>query len=499
MWSKILDSIDNFLNTITMYRLVVYILISFLIIAVILADLKFLPFSPIRLLISITLILIISKFSNDYFAKIFHASTNIESVYITAFILALIISPPQSVSDLGIIFWAPLLATTSKYILAIGNKHLFNPVAIAVVLTSIGINVGASWWIGNAYMAFPVVIGSFLIIRKIRHQEMINSFLFTVIFLTIGLSIINGNNLGTTLTNLFLHSPLIFFAGIMLTEPLTSPSTKNLQFLFGILIGFLFVPQIHIGNYYFSPEEALLIGNIFSYFVSPKYKLILTLKRKIQIAADTFDFIFSPSTKIFFQAGQYMEWTYTHPISDNRGTRRYFTLASSPTETDIRISIKFPPHLSSFKKSLQLSASPTLIASQLSGDFTLPQDPKDKLVFIAGGIGVTPYRSMIKYLIDTNQKRDIILLYSSKNAAGIVYRDIFDHARSQFGLKIIYHLTESSGHFNQKNLPQLIPDYQQRKFYISGPHNLVSTTEKLLISLGINKSKIKTDFFPGFV
>jgi ferredoxin-NADP reductase len=135
----------------------------------------------------------------------------------------------------------------------------------------------------------------------------------------------------------------------------------------------------------------------------------------------------------------------------------------------------------------------------LSGDFTLPNNTREKIVFIAGGIGITPFRSMIKYCIDTNQKRDIILLYSNRNEPEIVYRDVFDQAASQLGLRVVYHLTGLSGHFNQNNLPQLVPDYKERKFYLSGTHTMVAATEQLLKILGVSTANIKTDFFPGFV
>ncbi len=499
MWSKITDAIDSFLNQITMYRLVLNVLIFFSGIAVVLASFNLLPFSPVALLFSIGFILLVCKISNDVFAKVFHAPTNVESVYITSLILGLIVTPVSSPGGLSFLFWVALLATASKYILAIGNKHLFNPAAIAVVLSALGLNASASWWIGTAYMALPVAIGSLLIIRKIRRQDMVNGFLFMVFFLSLGFGLLRGNNLFLIINNLILSSPLLFFAGIMLTEPLTNPTSKNLQFVFGSLVGFLFVPQIHIGTLYFTPEQALVIGNIFSYIVSPKQKLMLRLKQKIQIAPDTFDFIFSPGKKTFYLPGQYMEWTLAHRNSDSRGTRRYFTLASSPTEKELRITIKFPPNSSSYKKALRSVDAPTIIASQLSGDFTLPENPREKIVFIAGGIGITPFRSMIKYLLDSNQKRDMILLYSNKNASEIVYRDLFTQAGSQIGLRVVYHLTSVSGHFDIHNIPHLVPDYQQRMFYISGPHAMVSATENLLKSLGVNKGRIKTDFFPGFV
>ncbi len=64
----------------------------------------------------------------------------------------------------------------------------------------------------------------------------------------------------------------------MLTEPLTMPSTNNLRNIYGALVGVLFAPAFHLGSFYSTPEIALVIGNLFSYLVSPKRRLILSLK-----------------------------------------------------------------------------------------------------------------------------------------------------------------------------------------------------------------------------
>ena len=231
-----------------------------------------------------------------------------------------------SFDNLVFLAWAAILAMSSKYILAIGKKHLFNPAAIAVTLTALGFGASASWWVGDVYLALPVALGSFLIIRKIRRQEMIFSFLLTVILMSLGYSLIQGNNLLATLNLLFFHSSLLFFTGFMFTEPLTSPTTKNLQFIFGTLVGLLFVPQFHLGSLYFTPEQALVIGNLFAYLSGPKRKLVLNLKEKIRLTPDTYDFVFTPSQPFRFTPGQYLEWTFIHPHPDDRGQRRYFTL-----------------------------------------------------------------------------------------------------------------------------------------------------------------------------
>jgi ferredoxin-NADP reductase len=148
------------------------------------------------------------------------------------------------------------------------------------------------------------------------------------------------------------------------------------------------------------------------------------------------------------------------------------------------------------------------MAGQLAGDFTLPHDKKKKLVFIAGGIGITPIRSMVKYLSDHGEKRSIVLLYSNKTNAEIAYRDIFDEATDTIGLKTVYAITGAGetppennghkGHIDGALIRNVIPDYRSRIFYISGTHTMVSAMETTLHQLGIPRKQIKTDFFPGF-
>lgn len=346
--------IDNFLNKITMYRLVLYVLISFFISAFILSIFKFLPYTFVDLLVSLLIILIISWISNIIFSYVYKAPTNVESVYITALILFFIITPAQGgiyAQFLPLAFWASVWAVASKYIFAIGKKHIFNPVAFAVVLTAFTINGSASWWIGTLNMLPFVLLGGFLIVRKIRRTDLVLSFIISALITISIFATLNNSNVFNTLLVTLKDSAFFFFAFVMLTEPLTAPTTKWLRIVFGILIGFLFTPALHIGSIYSTPELALIIGNIFAYIVSPKEKLFLKLKKRIYIGTDTYDFIFQKNpedNKFNFKPGQYMEWTLKHRDSDSRGNRRYFTLASSPTEDEIHLGVKFYPEPSSF-------------------------------------------------------------------------------------------------------------------------------------------------------
>lgn len=495
-----------------MYRVVLYELIGLLAVAGVLGFLGILPYSPLNLLFSSFYILAVSLLINKIFAWAYNAPSNPESTYITALILALIITPALSFGDLNFLmfaFWASSLAIASKYILVIGKKHIFNPAAIAVVLTAFVLSQSASWWVGTASMLPTVLIGGFLVARKIQRLDLVGSALIAGLAAILGFSLIKGGNLFASGWGVFVSTPLIFFITVMLTEPLTTPGIKSKRILYGILVGILFAPFIHIGSIYSTPELALVIGNIFSYLVSPKKKLTLVLDSIEKISVDSYDFVFTPDKQISYHPGQYMEWTLAHKGSDNRGIRRYFTLASSPTEGELRLGVKFNDKGSSFKKRLlSMKREDVIVASELAGDFILPKDKNEKLVFLAGGIGITPFRSMIQYMIDTKDKRSVTLFYSNKKANDVVYKEIFDRAQRLLGIKTIYALTSpeadlsvlpnSVRRIDEKIIMEQIPDYKQRKFYLSGPRGMVTGFEKLLESIGVNDNHIKTDFFPGF-
>jgi glycine betaine catabolism B len=502
--------LDYFLDRITMYRLVLYVLIGLIGMAAILAYVHQLPFSPLALLLSTAFLVVMCWAANSLLAAIFKVPTNVESVYITALILALILDPAKSLADLQFLGWAAVLAMSSKYVLSLYNKHLFNPAAIAVVITAFTLGYSASWWVGTASMLPAVLIGSYLIVRKLREERIVSIFLVTSLVTICIVSMVQGLALPKELQQLLLESPLFFFAAIMFTEPLTMPPTQKLRDIYAILVGILFVPQMHVGPIYSTPELALVVGNLYSYMVSPKHKVMLKLRRKSRIAANIVDFVFKPSHRLAFEPGQYMEFTLAHPHPDSRGNRRYFTPGSSPTEENLRLGVRFYPEGSSFKRALsRLDNRTTMLAGQVAGDFTLPKDPDQKLVFIAGGIGITPFRSMLKYLIDTKEPRDIVLFYANKTADEIAYKDVLTQAQTLPGIRVFYTLTDTgaiprnwrglTGRINDSMIRKLVPDYQERTFYLSGPPDMVRATEGMLKQMQVNPNQMKKDFFPGLV
>jgi ferredoxin-NADP reductase len=496
-----------------MYRLVLYYLVFLFLSAFGLGIFHLVPYNSLLMVASLAFILAVSFITNVIFAKVFGAPANVESVYITAFIIFFLITPAKTFHDMAflrIALWASAWAMASKFILAINKKHIFNPAAIGVAMTLIGLDLSASWWVGTGAMLPFVLIGGLLLVRKVNRFDLVWSFFATALVLIFLPHLSSFSAVATTFGKVFLDTPIVFFAFVMLTEPLTTPPGKFLRILYGILVGILYSPQFHIGSLYLTPELALICGNIFSYAVSPKQKLVLTFKEKSKVTPDIYDFIFENKRAFHFQPGQYMEWTLPALGADSRGNRRYFTIASSPTEAHMRLGVKFYEQGSSFKKKLlALTPGETIVASELDGEFVLPKNKKEKLAFIAGGIGATPFRSMAKYLEDTNEKRDIVFLYSNRLFTDIAYKNIFDDASRRIGFKTIYALTEEKyapagneyvlGRITDALIRKQIPDFMERTFYISGTEAMVRTMKDALALLGVQKRKIVTDFFPGFV
>ncbi len=478
-----------------MYRLVLYFMFVLVGVALVLSFFPgIMPFEPLDLIIAVLIFQIISWASNLALAHIFKVQANVESVYITAFILTLIITP--SPHNYLVYIVAAVVGQASKYILAYKGKHIFNPAALAAVVVSLTMGESASWWVGTAWMLPVVVIGGVLILRKIQRFHLALSFLLVAMG---SILIVSSFDPMQLLKRMLLDTPIVFFATIMLTEPQTAPPTRLMRIIYGVLAGLLYGPTIHVGVIFSTPELALLVANIYSYIVSPKGKFKLILKAKQLIGLETYELVFETKSPLRFRPGQYLEWTLGHANPDLRGNRRYFTVASSPTEKEVRLGVKFYDKPSTFKQKMHtLTPGSEIMAGQLMGDFTLPSDPKEKLVFIAGGIGITPFRSILKYLVDKGEKRDIVLFYSNKKPAEVAYREILDEAQSKLGIKTVYIMTDQEGYLTGERIEQTLPDYRQRKYYISGPRSMVVAFEQILEDLAVPKRQIKTDFFPGY-
>jgi ferredoxin-NADP reductase len=422
-----------------MYRLTLYYLIALVVIAAVVLR-------SVDIVLAAIIAVIVSYVANHLLAKFFRVNANVESVYITALILTLIV-PTRLPLNLAFIIGAAVVAMLAKYLLVVEKRHIFNPAAISVVAISLlSPEHAATWWVGTPIMLPFVLVGGLLLIRKIQREQLVTYFLATYFLVIAAGLFINGGSLAAILTlwqKSVLYSPVFFFAFAMLTEPLTSPANSRQRDYYGIVTALFFAtPQLRLISIGLAPEMALSLGNLFSYIINPNYRLELFLKWKKQLSKDTYLFGFKKQKDFAFIPGQYMEWTLPHKNTDSRGNRRYFSIASSPTEEDLMMAVKFYDKPSSYKKELlEVESNKKIVANQVSGDFILPKDLKTPLAFIAGGVGIAPFRSMIQYIIDKKLSVDIILLYTNRNEQDILFSDIFKKAEKN-GVKTIYNLTD---------------------------------------------------------
>jgi glycine betaine catabolism B len=223
----------------------------------------------------------------------------------------------------------------------------------------------------------------------------------------------------------------------------------------------------------------------------------ITLIKKNKESENIFSFVFEPEKEVKWKAGQYLFLKIPHRNPDDRGEKRHFTISSAPHEKNIMITTKFDfENGSSFKKALiNLEEGSTIEASGPSGDFII-EYLEEKYAFIAGGIGVTPYRSMIFDMETKNSGIDSILLYFSKSKE-IIFKDIFNEIEKRNDWLRVEYINEPV-RISREIIKEKVADFGRRKFYISGPFKMVKAAEDILPDLKIKKSSIIKDYFPGY-
>jgi ferredoxin-NADP reductase len=230
--------------------------------------------------------------------------------------------------------------------------------------------------------------------------------------------------------------------------------------------------------------------------------MYVTLDYRETVAPQTISFWFKPQHPVRYIAGQYIELTLPHQ-ADKRGQRRWFTLSSSPSEPLLAITTKLSELGSSFKRELLgLKSGTPVLMNEPMGDFVLPKDTTIPLVFIAGGIGITPFRSMVKWLQATGEHRDITLLYAARSKEDLAFYELF--ADYDLALRPILTApsagwTGESGRLNAARILALTPDNGQRLYYLSGPEPMVERLRDELLAAGVNSRQLVTDYFHGYL
>lgn len=223
--------------------------------------------------------------------------------------------------------------------------------------------------------------------------------------------------------------------------------------------------------------------------------------------SDATSFLFAKPTGFEFQAGQFMFFTLPHEGADERGVRRHFTISSSPTEEHLMFTTKFSDPGSSYKHAFKVLAGGTEVAVRgPHGEFTLPADTSQPLVFLGGGIGITPFRSMAKFAADTARPTPITLIYANKSPADIVYRGEFDQwTKVNPNFKAVYTVdnpdqgwTGTVGHLSAELITKNVTDLKGTVFLVCGPAGMIEAYTSILSGIGVGPDQVRTENFSGY-
>ena len=231
-----------------------------------------------------------------------------------------------------------------------------------------------------------------------------------------------------------------------------------------------------------------------------------TLDHVVHEGHNIYTFWLKPEMTIDQIAGQFIEVHLPNTSPDSRGTKRWFTISSSPTSKEvIAITTKMADkNSSSFKAELRaMEKGHKLKISDPMGDFVLPRDDSIPLVFIAGGIGITPFHSIIGNLKDKSEKRQIQLFYGARNLDELVFeKELKEYERLEF-IPVIQNAPTNyhgqTGFLNSEYIFKQIKDIENSRIYISGPEPMVEKFKKEFEELGVNKNNLVCDYFPGYI
>lgn len=205
------------------------------------------------------------------------------------------------------------------------------------------------------------------------------------------------------------------------------------------------------------------------------------------IAGNIHELHFKKPANFSYIAGQFIELQVPHDNADDRGEKRWFTLSSSPNEDHLAITTRQSDNPSSFKRALfNLTPGKDVIINEPLGDFVLPRNAHKDLLFVAIGIGVTPFRSMCVSLIDA-APRHISMMYAD-TSQHFAYADI---------LKNTCNLTKTSEKISPNHIIAAAQELNDPLIYISGPEKAVEILYRALRE-EFTQSQLICDYFHNY-
>lgn len=235
----------------------------------------------------------------------------------------------------------------------------------------------------------------------------------------------------------------------------------------------------------------------------------VNLKYKREIAAGTMVFHFEKPEGFAYKAGQSVDCTLLNPVeSDAEGNTRALSLASAPYEEDLMLATRIRD--TAFKRVLKAIKPGTELALDgPHGSFTLHNNVSIPAIFLTGGIGITPVRSIVLQAVHDNTTHRILNFYSNRRPEDAAFlEELMESHEINPSYTFIGTMTQmeksnrewygETGYISKTMLLKYIDDLTLPIYYIDGPPAMVNAMRELLAEAGVDDDNIRTEEFSGY-
>jgi len=233
------------------------------------------------------------------------------------------------------------------------------------------------------------------------------------------------------------------------------------------------------------------------------------LLNRVEVAEDTMAFHFEKPPGFEFRPGQSSDLTLVNPPeTDSEGNVRTFSIASAPFEDQLMFATRMRD--TAFKRSLKTVPLGTSVKmEQAIGSFTLHKNSTKPAVLLTGGIGITPFLSIVKQADHERLPHKLYLFYSNRRPEDAPFLESLNNLeKSNPNFHLIVTMSEilrskrnwegETGLIDKAMLSRYVNDLRGPIFYIAGPPGMVTEMRKMLLASSVNEDDIRTDQFAGY-
>ena len=237
------------------------------------------------------------------------------------------------------------------------------------------------------------------------------------------------------------------------------------------------------------------------------YEIKLIEKR--EVARETMEFTLEKPDGFIYQSGQTIDLTLVDPKeTDSKGNIRTFSLVSEPHEPVLKIAMRLRD--SAFKRVIRsLDEGSSLCLEGPFGSFVLHKKVERPAIFIAGGIGITPFYSIIKDATERKLENKIILFYSNNNPEDSAFLTELQNLEKQnSNFKLVATITNAEnenkdwlgerGRINEDMIKKYLPENTSPIYYLVGPQAMVGVMREMLDKMGVDSDDIRFEEFAGY-